>query len=127
MVSYILSPYVRFIESHLRSDIVQYGVFHLLTGKVFEPSQRVRGFLFTAKLGQRISLPVEDLRQYGEDGIQIEELIKEEFLIANDYDALLSFARHYVVRPLQNPAITYRSEDGKTILVRLSMAERVFS
>jgi len=124
---YKLSPYVRFIESHLRTDAVQYGVFHLLTGRVFEPSSRIRALLLAGKLGQRISLTVEDLPQLGDDGAQLQELIKEEFLVADGYDALMSFAHHYVVRPLQNPAVTYRAESGKTILVRLSMAERLFS
>lgn len=127
MVSYTLSPYVHFIESRLRSDAVQYGVFHLLTGRVFEPSQRIRALLFAARMGQRISLTLEDLRQFGDDGKTLEDLIREEFLVAEGYDALLSFARHYVMRPLQNPAVTYRSETGSTVLVRLSMAERVFS
>jgi protein-L-isoaspartate O-methyltransferase len=127
MVSYKLSPYIHFIESHLRSDAVQYGVFHLLTGKVFEPSQRVRALLFAAKLGQKISFSNEDLDHLGPDGKEIRALTEDEFLVGDTYDALHNFAAHYIVRPLQNPAVTYQSETGETLLVRLSMAEKVYS
>src|SRR5712692_3531223 len=112
MVLYKLSPYVHFIESRLISNATQYGVFHVLTGEVFEPAQRVRALLFAAKLGQKISLSNEDLDSLGTDGGQIRKLIEEEFLVLDSYDCLAGFVGHYVVRPLQNPAVAYRSEKG---------------
>jgi 2-polyprenyl-3-methyl-5-hydroxy-6-metoxy-1,4-benzoquinol methylase len=127
MVSYALSPYVNFIESHLIPNASQYGVVHRLTGEVCEPGERVRSLLFAAKLGNRVSFSSEDLDNLAEDGRQIRELIEQEFLVPEGYDALSSFLDQYAVRPLQNPAIAYRSETGEVRLVRVSMAERVYS
>ena len=127
MVSYKLSPYVHFIESRLISSATQYGVFHALTGEVFEPGQRIRALLFAAKLGHKISFSNEDLDSLGADGKQIRKLIEEEFLVPDGSDCLVAFAEHYVVRPLQNPAVAYRSEKGAMHLVRISMAERAYS
>src|ERR1700730_1173275 len=127
MVSYTLSPYVHFIESHLIPNLSQYAVVHRLTGEVCEPSERVRSLLFAAKLGNRVSFRSEDLDNLGEDGRQIRELIDQEFLVPDGYDVLSSFIDQYPVRPLQNPAVAYRSETGEVRLVRVSMAERVYS
>jgi hypothetical protein len=127
MVSYRLSPCVHFIESHLIPNASQYAVFHQFTGEVFEPGGRVRALLFAAKLGNKVSFSNEDLDNLGDDGKQIRKLIDEEFLVADGYDPLSSFLGHYAVRPLQNPAVAYRSETGAMRLVRISMAERVYS
>lgn len=127
MASYTLSPYVTFIESHLITNASQYAAAHRLTGKVCEPGERVRSLLFAARLGQRVSFSSEDLDNLAEDGRQIRELIDQEFLVPDGYDALSSFLDQYAVRPLQNPAVIYRSETGEMRLVRVSMAERVYS
>jgi len=127
MVTYTLSPYVNFIESHLIPNASQYAVVHRLTGEVCEPGERVRSLLFAARLGNRVSFSSEDLDNLGEDGREIRELIDQEFLVPEGYDALSSFLDQYAVRPLQNPAVTYRSETGDLRLVRVSMAERVYS
>lgn len=127
MASYTLSPYVSFIESHLIPNASQYAAAHRLTGEVCEPGERVRSLLFAAKLGNRVSFSSEDLDNLGEDGRQIRELINQEFLVPDGYDALSSFLDQYAVRPLQNPGVAYRSETGKVRLVRVSMAERVYS
>ncbi len=127
MVSYTLSPYVNFIESHLIPNASQYAVVHRLTGEVCEPGERVRSLLFAARLGNRVSFSSEDLDNLGEDGRQIRELIDREFLVPDGYDVLSSFLDQYAVRPLQNPAVAYRSETGEMRLVRVSMAERVYS
>ena len=127
MVSYKLSPYAHFIESRLISNATQYGVFHVLTGEVFEPGQRTRALLFAAKLGHKISLSNDDLDGLGPDGEQLRKLIAEELLVTEGSDCLATFGEHYVVRPLQNPAVAYRSEKGTMHLVRISMAERAFS
>jgi hypothetical protein len=127
MLSYTLSPYVNFIESHLIPNASQYAVVHRLTGEVCEPGERVRSLLFAARLGNRVSFSSEDLDNLGEDGRQIRQLIDQEFLVPDGYDALSSFLDQYAVRPLQNPAVAYRSETGEMRLVRVSMAERVYS
>ena len=125
--SYILSPFVTFIESHLHPDPSRYAVFHRLTGQLVELWPTVRSLLQAAKLGSTLSLKVEDLSQLGEEGRQIRRLIDEEFFIPNDHDVLSSLVDHYVVRPMQNPAVTYRSESGEVLLVSIKMAERIFS
>ncbi len=127
MVSYTLSPYVNFIESHLIPNASQYAVVHRLTGEVCEPGERVRSLLFAARLGNRVSFSSEDLDNLAADGRQIRELIDREFLVRDGYDALSSFLDQYAVRPLQNPAVAYRSETGEMRLVRVSMAERAYS
>jgi phospholipid N-methyltransferase len=127
VASYILSPFVTFIESHLHPDPSRYAVFHRLTGQLVEFGPTVRSLLQAAKLGSTVSIRVEDLSHLGEHGRQIRRLIEEEFFIPSDHDALSSFVDHYVVRPLQNPAVTYRSESGEVLLASISMAERIFS
>jgi Putative S-adenosyl-L-methionine-dependent methyltransferase len=127
MASYTLSPYVNFIESHLIPNATQYGVTHRLTGEVCQPGERVRSLLLAAKLGNRISFGSQDLDNLAEDGRQIRQLIDQEFLVPDDCDALSSLINQYVVRPLQNPAVAYRSETGEMQLVRVSMRERVYS
>lgn len=127
MVSYALSPYINFIESHLIPNASQYAVVHRLTGEVCEPGESVRSLLFAARLGSRVSFSSEELDNLGENGRQIRELIAQEFLVPEGFDALSSFLDQYVVRPLQNPSVVYRSETGEMRLVRVSMAERVYS
>jgi phospholipid N-methyltransferase len=127
MFSYKLSPYVDFIESHLITHASQYAVAHRLTGEVREPGERVRSLLYAAKLGNRVSFTPQDLENLGEDGRQISALIEQEFLVPASHDVLSSFVNHYVVRPLQNPSVVYRSNTGDSQLVRISMTERVYS
>ena len=127
MVSYKLSPYVSFIESHLIPNASQYAVFHRLSGQVVEPGAGIHSLLFAVKLGNPVSFGNGDLDRLGEDGRQIRRLIDEEFLMPNGHDPLSAFVDHYVVRPLQNPAVAYRTETGERLLVRISMAERAYS
>jgi hypothetical protein len=54
-------------------------------------------------------------------------LIERQFLIPDDFDPLAPLLDHYVTRPIQNPALAYRSETGEWILVRTSMVETVYS
>jgi 2-polyprenyl-3-methyl-5-hydroxy-6-metoxy-1,4-benzoquinol methylase len=127
MASYRLSPFVSFIESHLHPDPSRYGVFHRLTGEVVEPAPAVLSLLQAMKMGKGVAFNGQDLEAWGEDGRQISRLIDKEFLMPLQHDALSSFVDYYVVRPLQNPAVTFQPETGATILVRISMAERVYS
>lgn len=127
MISFKLSPFVTFIENHLIAGSSQYAVFHRLTGQIVEPSSTVRAVVRASKLGSPLSLEIEQLAKLGNDGLQIRRLIEERFLIPDGDDPLATFVDYLVVRPLQNPAITYRDHSGDVILSRLSMAERVYS
>jgi len=118
---------VGFIESHLIAAASQYAVFHRLTGEIVEPGPSVLSLLHAMKMGSGVTCEGPDLEALGEDGRQISKLIDKEFLMPIEHDALSSFVDYYVVRPLQNPAITFQSETGAVVLVRMSMAERVYS
>ena len=126
MVSYTLSPYINFIENRLFPGVIQYGVSHRLTGEVFEPDERVRSLLLAMQT-DRISLSQENLNRFGEGGGPLKLLIEREFLVPEGYDPLTRFLDHYVVRPIQNPALLYHREDGRAWLVRTSMAHHLFS
>ena len=127
MISYRISPYVSFIENRLIPGVIQHGVSHRLTGEVLEPGERVRSLLLAIQSGSLISLSAENLNSLGDDGRQLQQLIEKEFLIPDGHDPLTRFVNHYVVRPIQNPALVYRSEDGVVWLVRTSMTHQVFS
>lgn len=127
MNSYQLNPYVHVVENRIFPNMIQYGVFHQFTGEVIEPSASVRSLLFALKLGSPVSFADEDLNRMGEDGRQIKLLIEKEFLITVGVDPLASFLDQYVVRPIQNSAVAYKSLAGETMLVRTSMAQRIFS
>jgi len=124
--SYRLNPYVQVVENHIFPNIVQYGVFHRLTGQVSEPLPNVRALLFALRLGSPASFSDDDLARMGDDGRQLKQLIEKQFLLTGDQDPLAAFLDQYVVRPRQNPAIWYRSEAGKIVVVRTSMAQKIF-
>lgn len=127
MIAYSLNPYITFIESRLVPGFAKHGVFHRLTGKVFEPTERVRCLLFAAKLGSRISLGEDELNSMGVDGGQLKQLIQEQVLIPEGYDSLAPLLDQFVTRPIQNPALAYRSKTGEWILVQTSMEHLVYS
>src|SRR5262245_38050674 len=127
MISFKLSPFVTFIESHLIPHASQHAVFHRLTGQIVEPSSTVRAVLRANKLGSPLSLEIAQLAKLGTDGLQIGRLIGERFLIPDGDDPLAAFVDYLVVLPLQNPAVTYRDHSGNVVVARLSMAERVYS
>jgi hypothetical protein len=127
MVPYRLSPYISFIENRLFPGVIQNGVCHRLTGEVLEPGDRIRSLLLTLKTDNQISLTEETLNGFGDDGNQLKQLIEKEFLIPVGYEALTPFVNQYVARPIQNPALSYKSEDGQVLLVRTSMSQHVFS
>lgn len=127
MLPYGISPYLYFVENRLVRGVIQHGVAHRLTGEVQEPGERVRALLVGLQTGNRISLSEENLNGFGEDGRQLKQLIEREFLIPDGYDPLTRFLNQYVARPIQNPALTYRSKDRNTRLVRISLSHQVFS
>jgi SAM-dependent methyltransferase len=106
MPTYRINPYISFIENHLFPGVIQRAVFHRLTGEIIECD-------FTKSLTA--------------DEVQLRQLIERGFLITPDYDPLAPLLDCYVVRPIQNPALMYRSKTGAWILVRTSMKQTVYS
>ena len=106
MPTYRLNPYISFIENRLYPSVVQRAVFHRLTGEIIEHD-------FTARLTA--------------DDAQLRQLVQSGFLITEDYDPLAPLLDWYVARPIQNPALVYRSPTGEWILVRTSMLQTVYS
>lgn len=106
MPTYRLNPYISFIENRLYPGVVQRAVFHRLTGEIIEHD-------FTARLTA--------------DDAQLRQLVQSGFLITEDYDPLAPLLDWYVARPIQNPALVYRSPTGEWILVRTSMLQTVYS
>jgi len=127
MTQYRINPYISFVESRLSPEFVQYAVFHRLTGELLEPSDPIRSLMHAVKSGTLVSLTDADLAEFGEMGGQIRELIRKEFLIPGNYDPLTLLWEQYVARPIQNPAIMYRSRAEDWILVRTSMEHTVYS
>lgn len=125
MLTYRLNPYISFIENRLFPGMVQRAVFHRLTSEILEPNEAVRRLLVAAQSGSPVSLNGIDLNSG--DGLQLRQLIQREFLIAEAYDPLASLLDCYVARPIQNPAVAYRSKSGEWVLVRTSMEETVYS
>lgn len=124
MPSYSLNPYISFIESRLFPEFVEHAVFHRLTGMILEPGETVRGMLSATRSGGRTSFSENDLSG---DRAQFIQLVQQEFLIPEGHDPLASLLNHYVTRPIQNPAVAYRSTNGDWILVRTSMEHTVYS
>jgi ribosomal protein S18 acetylase RimI-like enzyme len=127
MISYRLSPYVSFVENRLIPGVIQHGVSHRLTGEVLEPGDRIRSLLLTMQTGTLLSLSDENLNSLGEEGTQLQQLIQNDCLIPDGYDPLARFMNYYVARPIQNPSLVYRADDGELRIVRTSLAQQMFS
>ena len=112
MPSYSINPYISFIESRLFPEFVQHAVFHRLTGMILEPGDTVRGMLAASRSGSRTSLSESDFNDLREGRAQLSQLIQQEFLIPEGHDPLASLLNYYVARPIQNPAVAYRSTTG---------------
>lgn len=106
MPTYRINPYISFIENRLFPGQIQRAVFHRLTGRIIEHD-------FTKSLTT--------------DEAQTRQLIQNGFLITLDYDPLAPFVDWYVARPIQNPALVYRSQTGEWMLVRTSMKQTIYS
>lgn len=125
MFPYRISPYVQVVENRLIPNVVQYGAAHMLTGEVIELSERMRSLLSSLGFQKALWLTAEDL--HSPAGSRLREWVEREFLIPFDFDPLSSFLMRYAVRPIQNPALSYRSKAERVLVVRTSMAEHVFS
>lgn len=106
MPTYRINPYISFIENRLFPGEIQRAVFHRLTGELIE-------YDFTRPLTA--------------DEAQLRQLIQRGFLITEDYDPLAPLLDWYVTRPIQNPALMYRSKTGDWMLVRTTMKQTVYS
>lgn len=106
MPTYRINPYVSFIENRLFPGVIQRAVFHRLTGEIIEHD-------FTRSLTA--------------DEIKLRQLIQSGILITPDYDPLAPLLDWFVARPIQNPALMYRSKTGESMLVRTSMMQTVYS
>ena len=128
MISLILSPYAHIVENRLIAGNIHYGIFHQLSGEVYDLNQTILTLLGNLKMVRRVWIDPEELKLRTDPAsVQVKQLIAKEFLIEEGSDPLVSFADQYVVRPIQNPAIAWRAEDGIVWLVRTSMASHVFS
>ena len=127
MPEYVLSPYIHSIESYLDPNNIRYAMFHQFTGQVSEPSINVRNLLWAARLGSTVCFDREELQSMDQIGPAILELIDNQFLVVGGVDPFEPFLDHYSVRPIQNPAVTYRSVGGRLVLVRMSMSKRICS
>lgn len=119
MPTYGINPYISFVESRLFQGVVQYAVFHRLTGEIVEPDERARSLLLAARSGTPLLINQADL--------QMRQLVQKEFLIPKGHDPLALLFDQYVTRPVQNPAVAYRSKTGDWILVRTSMMHTAYS
>lgn len=124
-VTYRINPYISFVESRLLPGFMQQAIFHRLTGEIVEPGERVYSRILASEREGQISLSVNDFNNA--DGVQLRHLIERGFLIAEEHDALAPLLDRYVTRPIQNPAVAYRSDTGEWILVRTSMKHTVYS
>ena len=126
MINFKLNPYTSFVESHLIPGATQYAVAHRLTGEVLELTAEVYSSLQGMKPGSEISVSEEQVQSLGER-TWLKQLIIKEFVIPQGRDPLGYIVDQLAARPIQNPALTYKNENGETILVRLSMAQQVYA
>jgi phospholipid N-methyltransferase len=124
MPTYSLSPYISFVENRLFPGVVQYAIFHRLTGDLLEPNETLRDALLSIKQGRRLSVSDEELKNLSGE---FKQLFDKHFLIPEGFDPLAPLLDHYVARPIQNPAVAYRSQTGEWMLVRTSMEHTVYS
>jgi SAM-dependent methyltransferase len=106
MPNYSLNPYISFIENRLFPGVVQRAVFHRLTGEIIE-------YDFTRSLNA--------------DDVEVRQMVQRGFLMPESYDPFAPVLDQFVARPIQNPALVYRSKDGEWTLVRTSMMQTVYS
>jgi Putative S-adenosyl-L-methionine-dependent methyltransferase len=124
MNSLRISPYVHFIEDHL-SNNVHYGVLHRLTGEVFKVTEQLRDFLRSFQFED--TLLFEEQFASSEFGDYLRRMRAHHFVIPVETNPLEPFKDYYLVRPIQNPAIAYRSPLGELIVARTSMENYFFS
>src|SRR6185369_485861 len=126
MTAYKLSPYLVTIENRLTRRAIQYGLFHRLTGEIVEFTPSLQMFVTAVRKQGDVHLDLAQLENQPVPNTEFVNLIHLGFLIETDQDPIVRFLDHYVVRPLQNPAVGYRLANGEIIVVRTPMDEYVF-
>jgi hypothetical protein len=126
MTAYQLSPYLRTIENRLTKGPAEVGLFHRLSGEIIGLNSGLQMFLLAAQNQKEINLDLEQLEKFHGLTNELVTMIRLHFLVPSGQASLDNFLDHYVVRPLQNPAIGYRLPNGALSIVRVSMAEYVF-
>lgn len=127
MPEYVLSPYIHSIESHLDPANIRHALFNQLTGEILDPTPDLRNLLWAERLGAKLTLEPKELSRMGDLGQSVLELIEKHFLITNSADPFESFLDQYPVRPIHNPAVSYRTPSGDLAIVRMSMVKRICS
>jgi hypothetical protein len=128
MIALMLTPYVQLIENRLIPDVVHYGIFHRLSGEVFDIDEATSSLLANLKATRKIWIDVEQLKSRTDPAsLRVKQLIAKEFLISEGCDPLVLFADQFVVRPIQNPALGWRAVDGRVAVARTSTTGQIFS
>lgn len=128
MIALVLSPYVQLIENRVIPEVVHYGIFHRLSGDVFDVDATIGPLLANLKATRKVWINPEELQPRNDAfSVQLKKLIVREFLITEGSDPLVLFADQYLVRPIQNPALGWRTRDGNVAVLRTSMTRQIFS
>ena len=126
MTAYKLSPYLETIENRLAKGAIQYGLFHRLSGEIVEFTASLRMFVSAVRKQGEVHLDLAQLENQPAPNIEFVNLVHLGFLIPIDQDPIVSFLDQFVVRPLQNSAVGYRSTNSELVVVRIPMDEYVF-
>ena len=120
-----ISPFAHVVENHLFPGTVQHGLCHLLTGNVLLLSPEL--LTLVKQLGAGTSLTLNDqLLDQAKRGV-FNLLLKDHYVIDEQSDSLQPFYNYLLVRPRQNPAVSYSPKDTEIKVVRTSMLEHCYS
>ena len=123
--SFKLSPFASFVENHLFPGTVQHGIFHRLTGYVTAISPASQSLLTQLASGEQLVLNDELLQEQMQEEFGV--LSHNELIVRIEDDLLKPFLDYLLVRPRQNPAVSFQTATGETVVVRTSMLERYYS
>ena len=126
MTAYKLSPYLEIIENRLTKGAIEFGLFHRLSGEIVEFTTTLQMFVTAVRKQGDVHLDLAQLENQPVPNTAFVNLIHLGFLIETDQEPIVRFLDHYVVRPLQNPAVGYRLANGEIVVVRIPMDEYVF-
>jgi hypothetical protein len=128
MIALMLTPYVQLVENRLIPDVVHYGIFHRLSGEVFDIDEATGSLFASLKATRKIWIDVAQLKSRTDPAsLRVKQLIAKEFLISEGCDPLVLFADQFVVRPIQNPALGWRAADGRVAVAGTSTTRQIFS
>ena len=120
-----LSPFSTVVENRLFPGTVEYGICHLLTGNVLPASPELVTLVKKLAAGTPLVLNEQTMEQ-GKQGL-LSLLLKAHYIIDEQSDPLQPFYSYLLVRPRQNPAVSYQLKHGETKVVRTSMLEHCYS